>query len=210
MGPLHYTVQGKWSSSVGLSTFNSSLHTELVSHLSAAWTENLNTSPNRSFKHPEELLTTEVLDDSLTWGLMQTSRTRLSLDHRIVWVGRDTSRSSPLQWTETSTGDIRLLRAPSNVSRDGASTASLGNMFQCFTTLIVKNDVHESQKTTPEKHESAMLTVLDILGKSSWFPTEALTLRVVTAMGCGSGSCNYVLTVVVGRWRHSPLQPGQR
>jgi len=26
-----------------------------------------------------------------------------------------------------------------NVSRDGASTASLGNPFQCFTTLIVKN-----------------------------------------------------------------------
>jgi len=36
----------------------------------------------------------------------------------------------------------RLLRALSNlalnVSRDGASTASLGNLFQCFTTLIVK------------------------------------------------------------------------
>ena len=26
-----------------------------------------------------------------------------------------------------------------NVSRDGASTTSLGNPFQCFTTLIVKN-----------------------------------------------------------------------
>jgi len=38
---------------------------------------------------------------------------------------------------------IRLPRAPSNlafdVSRDGASTTSLGNPFQCFTTLIVKN-----------------------------------------------------------------------
>ena len=37
----------------------------------------------------------------------------------------------------------RLLRAPSslalNVCRDGASTTSLGNLFQCFTTLIVKN-----------------------------------------------------------------------
>ncbi|KAK4815543.1 hypothetical protein QYF61_003235 [Mycteria americana] len=34
-------------------------------------------------------------------------------------------------------------RVPSNltlnVSRDGASTTSLGNLFQCFTTLIVKN-----------------------------------------------------------------------
>ncbi|KAK4811013.1 LOW QUALITY PROTEIN: hypothetical protein QYF61_015717 [Mycteria americana] len=37
---------------------------------------------------------------------------------------------------------IRLLKAPSNltlnVSRDGASTTSLGNLFQCFTTLIFK------------------------------------------------------------------------
>ncbi|KAK4826030.1 hypothetical protein QYF61_003851 [Mycteria americana] len=37
---------------------------------------------------------------------------------------------------------IRLLRAPSNltlnVSRDGASTTSLANLLQCFTTLIVK------------------------------------------------------------------------
>ena len=37
----------------------------------------------------------------------------------------------------------RLLRAPSNlawnVSRDGASTTSLGNLCQCLTTLTVKN-----------------------------------------------------------------------
>ena len=37
---------------------------------------------------------------------------------------------------------IRLLRAPSNlalnVSRNGASTTSLGNLVQCLTTLIVK------------------------------------------------------------------------
>ena len=38
---------------------------------------------------------------------------------------------------------IRLLRAPANLtlntSRDGAPTSPLGNLFQCFTTLIVKN-----------------------------------------------------------------------
>jgi len=38
---------------------------------------------------------------------------------------------------------IRLLRAPCNlilsVSRDGASTTSLGNLHQCFTTLIIEN-----------------------------------------------------------------------
>ena len=37
----------------------------------------------------------------------------------------------------------RLLRAPSNLAlntaREGASTASLGKLFQCFTTLTVKN-----------------------------------------------------------------------
>jgi len=37
----------------------------------------------------------------------------------------------------------RLPSAPSslalNASRDGASTASLGNLFQCVTTLWVKN-----------------------------------------------------------------------
>ena len=38
---------------------------------------------------------------------------------------------------------VRLLRAPSNLTlnvlRDGASTTSLGNLCQCFTTCIVKN-----------------------------------------------------------------------
>ena len=38
--------------------------------------------------------------------------------------------------------EVRLLKALSNVilidSRAGAPTASLGNMFQCCTTLIVK------------------------------------------------------------------------
>jgi len=37
---------------------------------------------------------------------------------------------------------IMLRRAPSiltsNIAMDGASTTSLGNMFQCFTTLILK------------------------------------------------------------------------
>jgi len=37
----------------------------------------------------------------------------------------------------------RLLRAPSNLAlntaREGAATASLGNLGQCFTTLMVKN-----------------------------------------------------------------------
>ena len=48
---------------------------------------------------------------------------------------------------------IRLLRTPSNltlnVSRDGASITSLGNLFQCFTTLIVKNFFPTSSLNLP-------------------------------------------------------------
>jgi len=37
----------------------------------------------------------------------------------------------------------RLLKAPSNLglntAREGAPTASPGNLFQCLTTLVVKN-----------------------------------------------------------------------
>jgi len=39
--------------------------------------------------------------------------------------------------------DTRLLKAPYNLAfnipREGASTVSLGNLFQCLTTLIVNN-----------------------------------------------------------------------
>ena len=55
----------------------------------------------------------------------------------MLWVGRDLWRSSDMfNW-------VRLLRAQSNlalnVSRDGASTASLGNRFQCSNTPSIKN-----------------------------------------------------------------------
>jgi len=61
------------------------------------------------------------------------------------WVGRDL-KGHPVQ-TPAESRDIfnqtRLLRAPSildlNVSWDGASPTSLGNLCQDFTTLIVKN-----------------------------------------------------------------------
>ncbi|KAK4825808.1 hypothetical protein QYF61_002413 [Mycteria americana] len=46
-------------------------------------------------------------------------------------------------WAVLLLAKNRLLRAPShltlNVSRGGTSTTSLGNLHQCFTTLIVKN-----------------------------------------------------------------------
>ncbi|KAK4819472.1 LOW QUALITY PROTEIN: hypothetical protein QYF61_004698 [Mycteria americana] len=57
-----------------------------------------------------------------------------------------------------------LLRAPSNltlnVSRDGASTTSLGNLFQCFTTLIVKNFFLQSSLNLPSLSLKLLLLVL--------------------------------------------------
>jgi len=48
----------------------------------------------------------------------------------------------PLAASKDIFNQTRLLRAPSNlalnVSRDGASTTSLGSLFQCLTTLIKK------------------------------------------------------------------------
>ena len=59
-------------------------------------------------------------------------------------VGRDLTDHlvpAPLPWTGTPS--TRVLRAPSNLAlntaREGAATASLGNLFQGLTTLMVKN-----------------------------------------------------------------------
>ena len=50
----------------------------------------------------------------------------------------------------------RLLRALSNLtlnaSRDGASTASLGNLFHCFTTLTVQSLFLTSDMNLPSFH----------------------------------------------------------
>jgi len=57
------------------------------------------------------------------------------------WVGREfEDKPEPtLYHGLVATRQIRLLRAPSNlalnVSRDGASTASLGSLCQCLTAL---------------------------------------------------------------------------
>jgi len=71
-----------------------------------------------------------------------------NLNHRIIaYFGLEGTFRGHLVQLPAVSRDIfnytRLLRAPSNlalnVSRDGDSTTSLGNIFQCFTTLIVKN-----------------------------------------------------------------------
>ena len=64
----------------------------------------------------------------------------------MVWVGRDLSDHlvpTPLPGAGTPSTRPGCSKHPSNLalntSRQGASTASLGNLFQCLTTLPVKN-----------------------------------------------------------------------
>ncbi|KAK4828156.1 LOW QUALITY PROTEIN: hypothetical protein QYF61_024071, partial [Mycteria americana] len=73
-------------------------------------------------------------------------RTILSVGQ--TYISKDEMKEATRTGVEEEQGgnifnSIMLLRAPSNltlnVSRHGASTTSLGNLFQCFTTLIVKN-----------------------------------------------------------------------
>lgn len=63
----------------------------------------------------------------------------------MLWVGREHYRSpsSPRPAVSRDINWIKLLTATSNlilnVSRDGASKTSEGNLCQCFTNLRVKN-----------------------------------------------------------------------
>jgi len=61
---------------------------------------------------------------------------------------------------------IRFLRVPSNlttnVSRDRASTTSLGNLCQCFTTLIVKKFFSLSSLNLPLFSLKPLLLVLSL------------------------------------------------
>ena len=64
--------------------------------------------------------------------------------HRMAWVEKDHNDhrvSTPPAMCRVANHQTRLPRATSsltlNASRDGASTASLGNLFQCVTTLYM-------------------------------------------------------------------------
>lgn len=63
--------------------------------------------------------------------------------HRMIWVVRDLKSHPVLTLCRDSFHQTRLPKAPSDPifssSKDGASTASLGNLFHCLTTFIVKN-----------------------------------------------------------------------
>jgi len=60
----------------------------------------------------------------------------------------------------------RLLKASSkldmNTAKDGASTVSLGNLFQCLTTLIVKNFFLRSNLNLPTFSLKPLLLVLSV------------------------------------------------
>lgn len=60
------------------------------------------------------------------------------LGWKIPWK-RSSSSVSPLwEWTSSRTGPRASPNMALNTSRDMASTASLGKLFQCLTTLTVK------------------------------------------------------------------------
>lgn len=66
-----------------------------------------------------------------------------SWNHKTPWVGKDfqiLSSPTSLPWARTIFHWIQLLKAPFSLtlSGHGTSTASLGDTFQCLTTLIAK------------------------------------------------------------------------
>jgi len=86
------------------------------------------------------------------------------MQHALGWKGPlKAIQSNPPAMSRDIFNSIRLLGGPFhltlNVSRDGASTASLGNPFQCFTTVIVKNVFLLSRLNLP----SFSLKLLEVL-----------------------------------------------
>ena len=84
-----------------------------------------------------------IVKSSLNMFLPQ--RAVESQNERIIQVGRNLQRSSGLrpcheqghlQFYQTAQSPVSLTL---KVFRDGASTISLGNMFQCLTTIILKH-----------------------------------------------------------------------
>ncbi|KAK4833105.1 LOW QUALITY PROTEIN: hypothetical protein QYF61_027771 [Mycteria americana] len=67
---------------------------------------------------------------------------------------------NPLARAGTSLTRSAPSNLTSNVSRDGASTTSLGNLFQCLTTLIVKNFFLKSSLNLPSLSLKPLLLVL--------------------------------------------------
>lgn len=91
-----------------------------------------------------------------------------SQNYIMVWVGRDLLKiiqdNSPVG--RDIFLQIRLLEVPSdltlNTSNDGASTPSLGNLFQCLTSLIIKKILHMSNLNLPCSSVIQLLLVLPL------------------------------------------------
>jgi len=128
-------------------------------------------APQRVCRHrvrPSEVYRLFQRRHPLSWGATLSQihiayhKTAAHLRVHLVQPPRDTAN------------EIRVLRALSNlvlnVSRDGASTTSLGNPFQCFTTLIVKNFFLLSSPNLPcfsLKPSPLVLSLLSLLKRLS-------------------------------------------
>ena len=69
------------------------------------------------------------------------------------------SKQSHLQLDQTARSPVTS-NLTLNVSRDGVSTTSLGNLFQCFATLIVKNFFLRASLNLPSFSLKPLLLVL--------------------------------------------------
>jgi len=102
-------------------------------------------------------------------GSLVPARSATVVNHRIIeWFGWEGTFRGHLAQPPAVSRDIfnqtRLLRAPSNlalnVSRDGASTTSPGNLYQRFTTLTVNNFFLISSLNLPSLSLKPLLLVL--------------------------------------------------
>ena len=89
----------------------------------------------------------------------------------MVWVGRDLSDhlvATPLPGAGTPSTRPGYSKHPSNLalntSSDGASTTSLGNLFQCLTTLPVQNFFLTSNLNLPSFSLKPLCLVLLLHG----------------------------------------------
>lgn len=117
-----------------------------------------------------------------TLGVLVTLKIIDSQNLRMVWVGRVLKIIWPksLALSRDTFHSTWVARAPSNlavnVSRDGTSTSSLGNPFQCLSTLIVKNFFFISNKNLPSfsLKPSSRLTTCTVKKFLSVFPMGLL------------------------------------
>jgi len=119
-------------------------------------------------------------------------------NHRMAWVEKDH------MWLPRATSSLAL-----NVSRDGASTASLGNLFQYVTTLWVKNFLLISNPNIPclilkpfplvlslstlinSCFPSCLYTFIHAFSKCQWAEVLIPTSLLCSAFRCNSISIGY-------------------